>query len=186
MHQEKSRLAEFAFVLGLVLVFALASPRIVRSLKHANSDFFSFWLAGRMVWEDQDPYDSDLWIDGHQANGAEWVSDDTFIYPLPLSLAFAPIGLLRMFGAYSLWMFLSLLAVVGSLVLLGVIWTRQSLGLSEMIPIFLGVLLFRPFLVTVRNGQLGAFLVLLLVVVLVLWEREQWLSGGMVLGAILL
>lgn len=175
-----------ALLLLLVLLFVLVSPQIVRSLKYADSDFFSFWLAARMTWKDQNPYDSSSWILEHQTYGADWISDSTYLYPLPLSVIFAPLGLLPLFEAYVLWVFLSLLTTIGSLLLLRTVWLNLSLTLSEMIPMIAGALLFRPVIVTVRNGQIGAILLLLVVLALYLWERERWLSGGVLIGATLL
>jgi hypothetical protein len=180
------QLLKFALVVILVGVFSLASFLIVKSLNYADSDFFSYWLAARMTWQDQDPYNSDQWIAGHEAYGAEWVSDNTFIYPRPLTLVLAPLGLLPVFEAYVLWVFLSMSAILGSLVLLRRLRLNQALALQETIPIAVGVLLFRAVLVTVRNGQLGGFLLLLLVFVMHLWKREKWLVGGMILAVTLL
>jgi hypothetical protein len=168
------------------ILFAFISPRVVQSLQYADSDFFSHWLAARMSWNNQNPYDSNTWISGHQMHGADWVSDPAYLYPLPLSNLVAPLGLFPLFEAYTGWVFLSLLAILITVLMLRAIYDRTPPALNELVPLLIGAYLFRPVIITVRNGQLGAFILLLIIFSIYLWEREKWFAGGVVLGILII
>ena len=71
-------------LIGICAVFLLISTRIVYSQKYVDTDFFSFWLAGYSLIHGENPYSKVWWISAHDIFGAEWVSDETFLYPLPL------------------------------------------------------------------------------------------------------
>lgn len=185
-HRRMSRLGAAGIFLLLLSLFAYLSPRIVSSLDYVNSDFFSLWLAARMTWSNQDPYDPGTWIGEHQALGADWISDDAFLYPIGLAVALAPLGLLGLYEAFVAWVFLSLLMILLSVLLLLLAVRRgPDSSFQAVIPIILGTFAFRPVVVTVRNGQLGSLLLMLVVLALWLWERERWLLGGVLIGAIL-
>jgi hypothetical protein len=174
-------------VLGIVILtvlFAVASPRIVGSLDYVNSDFFKVWLAARLAWSGQDPYDPETWIGENRAHGSDWISEDAFLYPIGLALMLAPLGALGIYQAYVVWVFLSLLMILAALLLLV---TRRGapVPIQVVVPLVVGAFAFRPVLVTVRNGQLGALLLILVVLALRMWENGRWLLGGVVLGLIL-
>jgi len=181
----RAHLGAVGLVLLLLALFAYISPRIVSSLDYANSDFFSLWLAARMAWSDQDPYDPETWIREHQSSGADWISDEAFLYPLGLALLLAPLGLLPLYEAYVVWVFLSLVLVLGAVLLLLNLRRSGPVRLQYGIPFLLGAFAFRPVIVTIRNGQLGALLLILVVLALWMWERDRWLIGGVFLGVLL-
>jgi len=54
----------------------------------------------------------------------------------------------------------------------------SALARRYALPLIAGLIVFRPFLVTLRNGQLGAFLLLALTITVVLWVRARWRIGG--------
>lgn len=175
-----------ALLLAFSPLFWLSSRRIVESLNYQDSDYFQFWLAARMTWHGQNPYDPTLWEEEHHLHGGAWMPDSTFIYPLPTSVLLAPLGLLPLFESYALWVFLSLLAIFCSLLLLGTLCSSQEATLNYMAPMIAGAFLFRPVIVTILNGQLGALLLLLLVMAMKLWRNERWLGGGALVGFTLL
>ena len=51
-----------------------------------DSDFFSLWAAGRLLGSGINPYNEVAWLDIHEAESTAWISDPTFLYPLPLAL----------------------------------------------------------------------------------------------------
>lgn len=185
MSRLNKRTWKVAGLLLLAVIFLLASPRIVRLRNYANSDFFSFWLAARMTWHGQNPYQPDLWISQHFVHGATWVSDTTFLYPPALSVLLAPLGLLPLFEAFVAWVFLSQLALLWSLNALRRLWPRRVASLPTWLPILIGAFLFRPLILTLLNGQLGGLLIPLLASAMVLWHREDWFAGGFVLACAL-
>src|ERR1035437_9377936 len=83
----------FIFLVLLTPLFILSAFMFATSVDHLNGDFFTFWLAGRMNWTNQNPYLSNLWISGHHQYGASWIANDIFPYPLPLAILLAPFGL---------------------------------------------------------------------------------------------
>ena len=170
-----------ALLLGILLVaFLLASVRLVRTVDVPNSDFFTFWLAGRLALTGEDPYSPDQWVQGHHDYGATWIPNQTLVYPLPLAYLMVPIGALPLYDANVLWVFFSMVMVLASIALI----TRPGnhLPWNLFTPLIAGVYLLRPTLVTFRNGQLGALLLLILVGTMVLWRSNRWFAGGAVLA----
>ena len=169
--------------IGLVVicvVFLLISLRIVYSQDYADTDFFSFWLAGYSVLAGEDPYSTEWWTLGHHIFGAEWISDATFLYPLPLAIFFIPLGLLSLEQAFVLWVFLSQWMIFLAAVLL-LRRTNWPANKKYVLPILAGIFLFRPVILTLIHGQLGALFLLILVLMLIFWEKQQWLLGGLLL-----
>ena len=172
---------KWAFLLSVLLgAFLLASVSVVRALDFPNSDFFTFWLAGRLALNGDNPYSPTQWVQGHHDYGATWIPNDTLVYPLPLAYLMAPIGALPLYNAYVFWVFLSMVMVLASIALI----TRpgKHLPWNLFAPLLAGVYLARPTIVTFRNGQLGALLLLIIVVTMVLWRRDGWFAGGSVLA----
>ena len=170
------------FIVMLVLggIFLITAVEIVNSLDYPNSDFFSFWLAGHMVWTGQDPYSADEWIAGHHQFGATWISDSQFLYPLPLAIFLAPLGLFSLYHAYIIWVvLLQLMIAISVLLLLSV---RTDLQYKHYIlPILAGIVLFRPTIITLFNGQLSGMLLLISALVIYFWEKEMWWQGSVFL-----
>ena len=54
--------------------------------------------------------------------------------------------------------------------------------LSYLLPLLAGAFLFRATVVTLRNGQLGAALLLVLSLVILSWERHKWFIGGLLIA----
>jgi hypothetical protein len=171
-------------LVGLSAGLLLANWRLVHSLSYPDSDFFAFWLAGRMTLERADPYSPALWLDGHSRYGSVVIPNPIFPYPLPLAVFLTPLGLLPLDYAFTLWIYLSEVAVATS-ALLAISLFPEVPGRPYIFPLLSGAYLFRATLVTFRNGQLGAFLLLVLAATLLLWERQKWLYGG-ALAAMLL
>ena len=173
-----------AFV-AICVVIMLISVWVVYTQDYADTDFFSFWLAGYSVLAGEDPYLAEWWLLAHDTFGAEWISDATFLYPMPLAIIFIPMGLLSLAQAFILWVFLSqwMILLASLLLLRRANWQAHK---KYVLPILAGILLFRPVILTVFNGQLGAFFLLVLVIMMMLWENQQWLLGGLLLPLLLL
>jgi hypothetical protein len=157
---------------------------VVRAIDYRNSDFFSFWLAGRLTVNGVSPYDASAWIEGHHEAGATWISDRTFLYPLPLACLLAPIALLPVDYAFAFWLFLSTVFVVGSIA----IATRPAGGdlLRVLLPLLAGAFLFRPTILSYLNGQLAPLILAVLATVLLFLREKRWMPAGILLSALLL
>ncbi len=173
------------YMLGtlITVVFLAIALQIVNTIDYRNSDFFTFWLSGHMVWTGQNPYDASDWISGHKQFGVTWIPNDRFVYPLPLSIFYAPLGLLSLYHAYILWIFLSEIMILLSVYMLMLPDTDLVSG-WYIFPILAGVILFRPTWITLLDGQITAFLLFTLVCVIWLWGKDKWFLGGILLSSV--
>ncbi len=181
-------LKKYWLILGLPIIIVLASLlaiRIVNSIDYRNNDFFTFWLAGHLVIKGGNPYDSTQWLAGHHEFGVTWIPNQAYVYPLPLSLLSAPLGLLPLKTAYMVWVALSELMILGSLALL--VFSRADQSLRKFLfPVLMGLILFRPAVLTLINGQISAWLLLILAAVVYLWEHGYWEWGSLLLPLLML
>ena len=167
--------------LGIVC-YAVANL-IVNSIDYHNNDFFTFWLAGHMVIQGGDPYSPTQWVAGHHEFGVTWIPNQAYVYPLPLSLLFAPLGLLSLYQAYIVWVALSILMILAALILL--LGTQAGSG-RVAIPLVTGIIFFRPTILTLFNGQISGWILLLLTITAYLWEKGKWEWGSLVLPLLML
>jgi len=124
------------------------------------------------------------WIDAHYVYDAEWISDPTFLYPIQLAMFFVPLGILDLYDAFVLWDWLS-----QTLLLLAVLLLLPLFGGARkhyVLPIALGILLYRPSIPLLFNGQLSAFFLLIIILVGGFWEKEHWIWGGMLASLLFL
>jgi len=169
---------------ALVAIFYFTAVKLIKE-DYPNSDFFSYWLAGHMMWSGQDPYSTSQWEEGHRQFGASWISDPTFLYPLPLALFFAPLGLLPLYAAYVGWvMLLQVMLVIAALLLL-FLWANPHWK-PYLFPTLAGLALFRPTLITLLGGELSGWLLLISVLVIYCWVQGKWTAGGLLLPLLLL
>lgn len=167
------------------VIFLILSTRIVYSIPYADSDYFSFWLADRFVWEGLDPYNETSWVEGHTRYGAVWISDTRFLYPLPLALLTSPLGLLSLDKAYITWLVLSMYMILVTIIyLLYRTWTQRSKHL--ILPIAAGVILFRPVVLSLYGGAYAPAILIMCAGIAFLWEKKKWLAGGYLLSFLFL
>jgi hypothetical protein len=165
----------------LGILFFIIALKIVNPLEYPNSDFFSYWLAGHLTTLGQNPYLAELWIGGHHQFGASWISDTTFIYPLPLALFFSPLGYLSLYQAFVVWVLLSQFMIIFSIALLLKLYPNLLIK-RFILPFLSGVVLFRPTILTLNNGQVSGLLLLVIAGVVYLWEKEKWWQGSVLLS----
>jgi hypothetical protein len=178
------KLLTIIIILLLCILFGITSRLIVSPTEYSNSDFFSFWLSGRMLQSSQNPYNAEGWIRAHYEYGAEWISDATFLYPLPLAFLFIPFGVFNLYPAFVVWVWLSqILLLVSISLLFSIFGTEQR---HYVIPVALGVLLYRPVIPLLVNGQFSAAFLLVIVGTGMLWERKYWMWGGALLSLLFL
>ena len=174
-----------ASVLATPLVLAILVPILLaQSVDYRDSDFFSFWLASKLVLHGLSPYSQSTWILGHDVAGAAWISDSTFLYPLPLAILLAPLGALRLSDAFFAWLILSVLITICS-----VIWISRSgrhTPWNLTLPLLAAVFVFRPTLGSLINGQVSALLLGLTTLALMLFRSRKSLAGGVALSFLLL
>jgi len=173
-------------MLGLSTVFLVSAVWISRSQNYMlNGDFFESWLAGRALWTGVELYNPDSWGPAHILYGN--VYDRNAVYPFPpvFALTFTILGILPLSAAAVIWVFASLWLITLSVISLGRL-SGLSSSVQYLLPTLAGVFIFRPAMVTLRNGQNGALFLFILVAIGLLWQRERWFSGGFFLSFLLL
>lgn len=161
-----------------------ASSNLER-IDYKNSNFVFFWLAGRMVLEGQNPYDSALWIAAHDASEVAWRPNLIFPYPLPLAVLMAPLGALPLGPAYFVWQLLSQVLVAAATWFL-LARQHDSRHTRLFVPLVLLLLVFGPVLLSLQIGALGAFTLAAIILALAALEAEKPLLGGLALSLTLL
>ena len=189
MTQHKRSAITIAVTVVTVLVLAaLFTQRAYYNLSHEdfrNTNFFFFWLAGRMVLLGQNPYDSVQWLAGHDAFGNTWRPNQIFPYPLPLSFLMAPLGLFSLPAAYFTWQIVCEVFIAVSAWYLLQHWFggRQS---RLFLPLMIFLLFFGPIFLSLQIGSLAPLTLLVLVAGLALLERGLSVPAGMLLSLTML
>ena len=171
----------------LLLLAVLLALRIVGSMDyhHNDNDFFTFWLAAHLVAHGGSPYDPAQWLAGYHQFEIGFIPNPAFLYPLPLALLLAPLGLLPLQSAYVAWVALTELMIIASLVSLLRLETTPR-GKLFFLPLFAGIVLFRPSILTLTQGQVSGLFLFALVGIAFLWQKGKWFRGGLLLGLLAL
>lgn len=173
----------FKALLTLLIISVLIFIRsqLSRGFDVPNSNFSFFWLAGRMILDGENPYDEAQYLAGHDANGMDWRPNNIFPYPLPLTLFCIPLGFFSMKTAYIMWQVVSLLVVALTIYILLSQWQdRQQRNL--LLPIFFFLLFFGPLYLTTHAGTFSVFPLIILLVAILLLEKDKSLLAGIVLA----
>jgi len=189
MHLDRRSVVRLAGpALALLVVGAAFYQRAASNLAridYRNSNFVFFWLAGRMVWDGGNPYDSAQWLSAQQQYGVAWRPDQIFTYPLPLAFFMAPVGSLPLSEAYFGWQ------LVSEVLIATAVWVLLSRTNEErhkrlFVPLILLLLFFGPVYLTLQVGALGAFMLISVLVAITSWERKREVWGGLALTLTLL
>lgn len=168
---------------ALALLSYIAADKVVGTINYQTdySDFVPFWLVGNLTANGQSPYDAPIWAEGYARNGVGEMLDHSFLYPLPLAFFFVPLGLLSLRTAHVLWVALTIFIIFGAVFSLSL--TRQSLTSKYLLPfILIGVIFFRPAVLSVTTGHISGLLLAVLVGSLFLFERQKSFWGGVLLA----
>lgn len=176
---KKQTVINFLILCPIFLVFSLL---LSRWWEGRGMDFGAYWQAGHMVLSGQDVYDRTQWIAVRELMGTALHSEPTFQYPLPLAIFFALLAWLPIQTAYTLWIFLTQVAVLTSIVILLDLYPAKS-GYLELLAIS-GIFFFRPMFSILNSGQILGLLLLLVSVSIRLFASGRWFSGGFVLAVL--
>ena len=171
-------------VAALCLLIAIRLDNSMQAGKN-DRDFLPFWLAGNMVGKGQNPYDASQWQAGYTQYETSLELNPAFLYPLPLALLFAPLGLLPFRSAFIVWVTLSQLMIIAALVSLLTLDKNPRAKLF-FIPILTGVVFFRPTILTLTQGQVSGLFLIILVGLAFLWQKGYWFQGSLLLGLLAL
>lgn len=167
--------------LGAVFVWKAYSNYLTQD--PVNSNFFSFWLSGHMVWTGESPYDAAQFKAGFDAYGASYRPSRILQYPLPLMYFMAPIGTLPPQQAYIVWQLISE-AILAAVLLLLLRQEGCRVGLG--VPVTAALLFFGPMYLTLQIGSVGAISLLAVGLALLLLKRNLSFAAGVLLSITLL
>jgi hypothetical protein len=169
-----------------VVLCTLLSIRVVDSMDyhHNDNDFFTFWLAGHLAATGGNPYGTEQWVNSYRQFEMDVIPNHTFLYPLPLAILLAPLGLLPMHTAYIIWVTLLQWMI---LVALCILLNLGPVGHFKFLPPLLaGLIIFRPTVLTLVQGQMSGVFLLVLVLTMLLMEKDHWALSGALLSLIAL
>lgn len=152
---------------------------------YVNNGFFKFWLAGQMTWTPAHPYSLEDWAEGHRLNGATWMDEKRFAYPLPLALLLSPLGLLPIETAYILWDFLAQLLIAVCLLWLATHWEGLNRRLYVLFLLVAATLNGNIYL-GLMTGTVAALFLVFLTLALFFLERKRDLLAGFFLALVIL
>ena len=156
-----------------------------RNVDYVNNGFFTFWLSGRMEWTGEHPYSTLDWVNGHHANGATWIPNQIFPYPLPLALVTAPLGFFPIEKAYILWDMLTQGLIALCILWLATHWeglNRQAYAIFVLVATVLNGNVF----LGLMTGTIAALFVVFLTLALYFMETRRPLLAGVALAGLAL
>lgn len=172
-------------LLALMPVYVLIAVNNERNVDYVNNGFFTFWLAGKLQGDGQQPYSSQDWINGHHDNGATWIPNKIFPYPLPLALLTTPLGRLPIDKAYILWDILAQLGIAGCILWLSTHWPQPNQQRYVLFVLFAALLNGNIFL-GLMTGTFAALYLVFLVLALFFIEKDRPILAGLMLAGLAL
>jgi Glycosyltransferase family 87 len=167
------------------IIFYFNALHNVPKEHHQNMNFFTFWLPGHMLLEGENPYNEAQWLDNHVSYGVTWIPNSIFPYPLPLAGFLIPLGLLSFREALFVWGFISQSILAISVYLLLFHW-KDSAQRNLFPLLVIGYIFFGPVYLTLRTGSIGTFPLGILILSILLIEKEKSLLMGIVLSLLIL
>jgi hypothetical protein len=156
-----------------------------RNVDYVNNGFFTFWLSGRMEWTGEHPYSTIDWVNGHHVNGATWIPNKIFPYPLPLALVTAPLGFFPIDKAYIFWDMLAQVLIALCILWLATRWeglNRQAYAIFVLVATILNGNIF----LGLMTGTIAALFVVFLTLALYFMETRRPLLAGIALAGLAL
>ena len=178
-------LTRLFLALIMLVIFIWVPMRLAAAVPLESSDFFTFWLAGKLNLLGMYPYDPQDWAKGHWMFGVTDQHNPTFLYPLPMAVVLAPLGLMTLRHAYIVWTFLTLLMMFGGIWILLHTFTRTC-SPKYLLPVLAAAALFRPVIDTLFGGQLSGFFFLVISLAALALDRHAWFRAGLLIGVLAL
>ncbi len=177
------RFRRYAIILSIMAPIFLAVGILSnQQLDPHRLDFTHFWLAGHMNVESLNVYDSD-WVNERLDNGIQWIPENYFLYPLPLSVLLSPLGMLPLNLAYITWVFVSQVCILASILLLMKHFYLHDLPYIEWMTMA-GIFLFRPSFIVIVSGQIDPYLLFSMALSAYFFGKRRYLASGVLLSFI--
>ncbi len=172
-------------LLALLPVYTGIALNNERAVDYVNNGFFTFWLAGQMTWSEAHPYSPQDWVGGHHDNGAIWIPNQIFPYPLPLSLVTSVLGLFPIEVAYIAWGILAQVFIAVCILWLAQHWEGLNRQLYALFVLVAAILNGNIFL-GLMTGTLAALFLVFLTLTLYFFETRRPLLAGLALAGLAL
>ncbi len=170
-------------LLALAVLLLWKAQANSRSQDPLNSNFFSFWLSGHMVWTGESPYNAGQFQAGMDKFHANYRPSKILQYPLPLMYFMAPVGALPIREGYFAWQLISEIILALTVFIL---LRRHGKARGLFVPITAFMLFFGPVFLSLQIGSVGA-ISLLAVALTILFLEQGWpIPAGLALSITLL
>jgi hypothetical protein len=184
--QTALQIAAIIFViLALGGIFSWKTAQNYARHGHVDTNFFFFWLSGRMVLNGENPYDATQWLAGQDAYGATWRPNQIFPYPLPLAIFTVPLGFFTIDQAFILWEFISQIILALTVFALLQHWRERAPRLL-FLPLIIFLLFFGPVYLTLELGSIGPLALGAILATILLLEKQKSLLAGILLSLTIL
>lgn len=167
-------------IIGIIFAVAILGTvfyvRAVREndrQRNSYTNFFVFWLSGDLILNGQSPYNPAHWLAGHVENGYEESAEEIFLYPLPLAVFLAPLGLFPYEQASLYWKMLVQILMAISIFILLSKWQAPP-HQRLFVPLVIICLYFGPMLLTQQSGSIGSFTLLMISATIFLMQKDKW------------
>lgn len=188
----KSSKNDLLKVLGIVItLFLLASLFQWRAYQNSttmnprSSNFFVFWLSGKLLLEGNSPYDAKSWSEGYSTYSVIPPKEPTFLYPLPLAVLLTPLGLLSVEQAYFLWQWISQVSIALVVFFLLRRWDSPAHN-RLLVPVIFFLAFFGPIYLTLQIGSLGPLTLLAIFGALYFLDKDRLFAAGVLLSLTML
>ena len=174
-----------ASLIILAAVFLFNSLQNSSHEDYRNSNFLKFWVAGHMILTGQNPYDSNQWYNEQLKFGATQVPDKIFLYPMPQAYFLVPLALIPIAESFIIWGVISqAIMATTCFVLLNQFAKAERNRLFY--PMIILLLFFGPIYLSLQIGSIGVIALAVLMVAVLLLERNKSLLAGIVISVLIL
>jgi hypothetical protein len=179
--------AQSKTVLLIVIILFCATVAILLTRLHDyhSSDFGYYWVASRLLLEGGDPYQTSQWLPIAKEYGTDVDLVISFPYPLPMILLFLPLSAIALPIAAVIWLFLITAMILTSMVIL-LIPQKNIKQINVVIPLLIGILLFRPLITIFYWGQMTSLVFFILTLSAYLISNGKWKIGTAILTFLLI
>ena len=179
-------------ILGITITVVLLGGMIYSralqnytSQNYRNSNFFVFWLSGRLLLSGESPYNPEDWHTGHELYDSTEQREKIFLYPLPMAPFMLPLGLFTVDEAYFGWQILSQILIAIVVFFLLNQWQTPA-HRRLFIPIMLFLLFFGPTYLTLQIGSIGPITLFIIFIAMILLQKDQSFAAGILLALTML
>ncbi len=164
-------------IVGAILAIGVSLIYVDFGRQHEADFVQNVWLGGRLVLDEEDPYDPQAWQAVKYTYLPRQDIFPRYIYPVWVAILAVPLAVLPPLGAFRLWTIINLALIPVALHLTSRLITYR-LRFAEQLLLVMMSLAFAPLWHNLLEGQFSLLLVSLILVSLVnMQDGPPWLSG---------